>query len=167
MGQAGEQFEFMAYLEGALELTTPSRGHAKTKSYLGRLVETFALERGVILSPYGSWTLKEAPELAGAEPDECYLIGDQERDRPDLVIEVMWTSGSIDKLEIYRRLGIPEVWFWKTGALTVHVLADRKYAVAKRSAALPDLDLDLMASFMDRPSAIEAMRDFRAALRTY
>jgi mRNA interferase MazF len=46
--------------------------------------------------------LKGAPELAGVEPDECYIVGpDQDTDRPDLVIEVIWTSSSIDKLEIW------------------------------------------------------------------
>jgi hypothetical protein len=51
----------IAYLDGALELVRPSKGHERTKSYLGCLVEVFALERGLELSPYGSWTLKGAP----------------------------------------------------------------------------------------------------------
>lgn len=156
----------IAYLEGALELMTPSKGHERTKSYLGRLVEVYALERGILLSPYGGWTLKEAPKQAGAEPDECYLFGpDQDRDRPDLVIEVIWTSGSIDKLSIYQRLAIAEVWFWKAGVLTVHRLDGGAYRVTARSAWLPDLDLELLCTFLDRGTAIEAMRDFRDALR--
>lgn len=156
----------LAYLDGVLELMTPSKGHERTKSYVGRLVEMYALETGLLLSPYGGWTLKEGPQQAGAEPDECYLIGpDQDRDRPDLVIEVIWTSGSIDKLEIYRRLGIPEVWFWKAGALSIYVLAGDAYQLATRSRCFPDLDLAMLCSFLDRPTATEAMRDFRDALR--
>ncbi|HEX7836340.1 MAG TPA: Uma2 family endonuclease [Kofleriaceae bacterium] len=156
----------MAYLDGVLELRRPSKGHERTKSYLGCLVEVFALERDIVLSPYGGWTLKGAPELAGAEPDECYIIGpDQDMDRPDLVIEVIWTRGSIDKLEIYRRLKISEVWFWKDGALSVHVLSAGRYHTAERSALLPALDLGLLCTFLDRRSATEAMRDFRNALR--
>lgn len=156
----------MAYLEGVLELMAPSKGHEQTKSYLGRLVEVFALEHDVVLSPYGSWTLKGAPELAGVEPDECYIIGpDQSKERPDLAIEVIWTSGSIDKLEIYRRLRVGEVWFWKNGMLSVHVLSGDRYRTAERSALLPGLDLALLCTFLDRRSATEAMRDFRDALR--
>ncbi|MEG4506483.1 Uma2 family endonuclease [Microcoleus sp. F6_B4] len=34
---------------------------------------------------------------------------------PDLAIEVVFTSGGIDKLQLYKRLGIPEVWFWEDG----------------------------------------------------
>ena len=156
----------MAYLDGALELMFPSKGHVHTKSYLGCLVEVFALERDLVLSPYGGWTLKRAPELAGVEPDECYIIGpDQDKERPDLVIEVIWTSGSIDKLEIYRRLKISEVWFWKDGVLSVHVLSAARYHPAERSTLLPELDLGFLCKFLDRRSAIEAMRDFRDALR--
>ena len=68
---------------------TPSKDHEPNKSFLGCLLEAYALERGIDLSPYGSWTLKSAPRQSGAEPDECYLVGaDQGRDRPDLAIEV-------------------------------------------------------------------------------
>ena len=100
----------IAFLEGALELMSPSKDRERIKSYIGRLVEAYALEREIDLSPYGSWTLKQAPQQAGLEPDECYLVGDQQRDTPDLAIEVVWTSGGIEKLEIYRRLGVGEVW---------------------------------------------------------
>ena len=156
----------MAYLDGELELMSPSKGHERTKSYLGRLVEVYALERGLELSPYGGWTLKGAPELASVEPDECYIVGpDQEKDRPDLVIEVIWTSGSINKLEIYRRLKVGEVWFWKNDVLSVHVLSEGSYQTAERSALFPELDLKLLCSFLDRRSATEAMRAFRDALR--
>jgi Uma2 family endonuclease len=101
-----------AYLEGALELMSPSRDHERITSYLGRLIEVYAEHADIELSPYRSWTLK-AGRTAGGEPDECYIVGaDQSKDRPDLVIEVIWTSGGIDKLAIYQRLGIDEVWFW-------------------------------------------------------
>ncbi|MCL4821127.1 MAG: Uma2 family endonuclease [Vicinamibacteria bacterium] len=155
----------MAYLEGALELMSPSRDHERIKSYLGRLLEAYALERGIDLSPYGAWTLKNAPKESGLEPDECYLVGDQSRDVPDLAIEVVWTSGGLDKLEIYRRLGVGEVWTWRDAGLSVHVLRGSAYALVERSALFPDLDLALLASFLDRPTAMQAVRAFRDALR--
>lgn len=156
----------IAFLDGALELMTPSKDHERNKSYIGRLLEAYALERGIDLSPYGSWTLKNAPRRSGAEPDECYLVGaDQSRERPDLVIEVVWTSGGIDKLEIYARLGVGEVWFWTDGRIEVHLLHGGRYESATRSALFPDLDIDLLRSFLDRPTALQAVRAFREALR--
>ena len=156
----------MAYLRGVLELITPSKGHERTAASLATLVKAYAFERGILLSSYRSWTLKAAPDEVGAEPDECFLFGpDQERDRPDLAIEVIWTSGSIDKLAIYRRLRVPEVWFWQDRQLTVHLLEGLAYRQVERSSFLPALDLVALCSFLDRRTETEAERDFRAYLR--
>lgn len=54
----------------------------------------------------------------GAEPDECYVFGeDPDPERPDLAIEVIWISGGMNKLEIYRALGVAEVWHWRRGRI--------------------------------------------------
>lgn len=90
---------------------------------------------------------------------------DQSKDRLDLAIEVIWTSGGIDKLAIYQRLGIDEVWFWIAGRLEVHSLRGDSYERMARSRWLPGLDLDLMCTFLDRRSVHIAKRDFREALR--
>jgi Uma2 family endonuclease len=157
----------ISYLDGTIEFMSPSKHDERIKSYIGCLLEAFALERGLDLSPYGSWTLKEAPKRAGVEPDECYLVGnDQSRETPDLAIEVVWTSGGIDKLEAYRRLRVPEVWFWKDGELHVHVLLDEAYAEVERSRVFPELDLRFVATFLDHPTATQAVRAFRAAITT-
>jgi Uma2 family endonuclease len=156
----------ISYLDGSMELMTPSKHHERVKSFIGRLIETYALEVGIDLSPYGAWTVREGPKQAGVEPDECYLIGpDQSRETPDLVIEVIWTSGGIDKLEAYRRLAVPEVWFWKDGAIQVHVLSEGQYRPAQTTDCLPGLDLALLCSFLDHPTAMQAVKAFRAAIR--
>jgi Uma2 family endonuclease len=155
----------VAYLDGALELMRPSRDHERLASYIGCLIEAYALERGLDLSPYGSWTLRNAAKAGGLEPDECYIVGsDQSAERPDLAIEVVWTSGGIDKFEIYRRLSIPEVWIWRDGVITVYALRDDAYAAVEHSAQLPDIDLRLLTSFLDHPTAMQAVRAFRKAL---
>lgn len=155
----------MAYLDGALELMSPSKDHERIKSYLGSLVETYALEKDIDLSRYGSWTLKHAPAAAGLEPDECFILGsDQDKPIPDLAIEVVWTSGGIDKLEIYRRLGVGEVWTWKDDRLVVHVLEADRFERVERSRLFPGLDLELLVSLLDRPTALQAIRALRQAL---
>jgi Uma2 family endonuclease len=155
----------ISFLEGTMELMRPSRDHERIAAWIARLVEVFAEEHGVELSPYGSWTLKH-PALAGAEPDECYIVGeDLTKQRPDLAIEVVWTSGGIDKLEIYRWLGIAEVWFWNDEKITIHVLRGDHYEHVSRSAALPGLDVDLLCSFLDRSLLSAAKREYLAAIR--
>jgi Uma2 family endonuclease len=156
----------LAFLDGALELMSPSKDHERIKSYIGCLLEAYALERGIDMSPYGAWTLKNSPRQSGAEPDECYLVGsDQDGTTPHLAIEVVWTTGGIDKLEIYRRLGVGEVWFWKDGKIEIHLLRSGGYEESERSALFPSLDLVQLCSFLDRPTALQAVRAFRDALR--
>lgn len=156
----------MAYLEGELELMTPSRTHESLKKRLARLVEAWAEEKGVELDGAGSWTLRNELAERGAEPDECYVLGNIEKaDTPDIAIEVIWTHGGIDKLEIYRKLGVREVWLYADGVLKFHVLRGRRYVVASRSALLPKLDPALIASFMDEGTQSEAVRGLRRALK--
>jgi Uma2 family endonuclease len=155
----------MAYLEGVLELMSPSKEHERIKSYIGRLIEAYALERDIDLSPYGAWTLESPPKQSGLEPDECYLVGSQSKDTPDLAIEVIWTSGGIDKLEIYRRLGVGEVWVWKDARIEVHVLRERGYELAEKSSLFPDLDVKLVTSLLDLPTALQAVKALLEALR--
>lgn len=145
---------------------TPSRDHETLKSYIGRLVEAYCLERGIRFIPLGAWTLKDESEERGAEPDECYLFGDADpnADRPHLAIEVEWTSNRIDKLQIYRRLGVGEVWYWRRGRIEIYGLEVDRYRGLERSRVLPGIDLELLVRFLDRPTAYDAIRDYRAAL---
>lgn len=154
-----------AYLEGELEVMTPSRPHESIKSRIGCLVEVWCLERGVDFSPYGSWTLEQKAKESGIEPDECYVFGEvADPERPDLAIEVVWTSGGVKKLDIYAKLGVQEVWFWRRGRITVHLLKGESYAEADASQSLPGINLAELVSYLDRPTASQAMREYRAAL---
>jgi Uma2 family endonuclease len=152
------------YLEGELEIMSPSKDHEQIKSFIGRLLEVWCIDRGMEVTPYGSWTLKGEKKDRGAEADECYIFGTAPRDRPQLAIEVEWSRGNIDKLRLYEKLGVEEVWIWRKGAIQVYVLAGEGFAKAQRSRLLPDLDLGLLASMLDRDTLTQAVRDFRKAL---
>ncbi len=157
----------LAYLEGLVEIMTPSRYHESIKSDLGRLLEAWCLERGVDFSPYGSWTLEDKELERALEPDECYVFGDEPLGRPpDLAIEVIWTSGGLDKLEIYRKLDVREVWVWRRGRLTVHVLQGESYQEVPASGALPGIDLDQLLSCLSRPTASQAIRAYRELIQS-
>lgn len=155
----------ICYLEGTVEIMSPSQTHERIKSVIARLVEVWCLERDITFSTYGSWTLKEAPKRRGAEPDECYVFGSEPRDRPHLAIEIEWTWGRIDKLDIYRKLGVAEVWIWRKGRIQPYRLRGDRYEPITNSAVLPGLDLDLLTRFIDQPTTSDAIRGFRAALR--
>lgn len=155
------------YLEGVLELMTPSHSHESIKSMIGRLVDAWCMENDVGVTPAGSWTLESKEDERGLEPDECYVFGDvADPKRPDLAIEVIWTSGSVNKLEIYRKLGVPEVWIWRNRELQVYTLgADETYARVERSKLLPGIDLAQLLTFVDTRPMTRAVKEYRAALR--
>jgi Uma2 family endonuclease len=156
----------IAYLEGVLEIMSPSLSHENLKSLIGRLVEVWCLERDIDFRTLGSWTLEKKEESRGVEPDECYVFASTaEPKRPDLAIEVIWTSGGLDKLDIYRKLEVREVWFWRRGRLTVHSLRGDRYQDVPQSEVLPGIDLDELARFLDRPTTSQAIREYRASLQ--
>lgn len=154
----------VAYLEGELEIMSPSRKHERIKTAVGRLVELYAVERDVPLIGLGSTTFKQAAKERGAEPDECYCVG-QEKDVPDIALEVVLTSGGMNKLVLYEGLGVPEVWFWRAGAFHVFHLGPEGYRRLDRSEFLPDLDLAHIATLVELPDQAHAVRSFRERLR--
>lgn len=158
----------ITYLQGTLELMSPSRYHENDKKRLARLLERWADESGIRLEGIGSWTLKDSREKRGVEPDECYMIDRvpvSDEDRPDIAVEVIWTSGGIDKLEVYRKLRVREVWFYERGTLRFFTLREERYAAIERSELLPGADPELFVRCMAAPSQSEAIRMLCAALR--
>jgi Uma2 family endonuclease len=118
--------------------------------------------RDIELSGYGSWTVQDEKAMCGAEADDCYIFGTERRDRPHLSIEVEWTEANLDKLQIYEKLGVDEVWIWRNGVIEVYALTGTEYVREQRSRILPALDLALLVSMFDRDTLTQAMRDFRA-----
>ena len=162
----GERRYRMAYLDGAVEIMGASRGHEGKKSMIGCLLEHYCLDRDIPITPYGSWHLEKKSEEAAAEPDECYVFAADPKSKewPDLAIEVVWTSGGINKLEIYRRLRVDEVWFWQRDVLTVFGLTSDGYKPRTRSVHVPDLEIEMLCKPSELEPLNEAIKQLRAAL---
>ncbi|MBK8975856.1 MAG: Uma2 family endonuclease [Planctomycetes bacterium] len=155
----------ITYLEGTLELMSPSLDHEVLKTLIGRLVEAWADETDVELNGCGSWTIRSRPKARGVEPDECYVLGAEPPERPDFAIEVQWSRGGIDKLEVHRGLGVPEVWIWIDGRIHVHALRGEHYVEIPHSELLPTLDLAKLATFLTDTNQSRAVRAWRESLR--
>jgi Uma2 family endonuclease len=159
----------MTYLQGALELMSPGTLHEDAKTIIARLIETWAMERNVDLRGFGGATFRREARERGLEPDECYKLGKLDDDGvPDIAIEVIVSSGLVDKMAVYAGLGVPEVWVWRAqgGAdLEVHRLAGDHYERQARSEVLPELDLVELSRFI-RPgeSQTALARAYRASL---
>ncbi len=144
--QDSPEFRVM-YLEGTLKIMSSSRRHESDKKRIALLLETYFLEMGVDFYPLGSTTFREQSVARGIEPDECYCI-DSEESVPDIAIEVVVTSGGISSLEIYQGLKVPEVWFWQKGSFSLYSLQENNYQEVKHSQFLPELDFELLASYI-------------------
>lgn len=151
------------YLEGTLEITMPGRKHEVSKDNIAGLLRAYFEETRTRFYGLGSTTFKQEAKRRGAEPDASFCVG-TDKEFPDIAIEVVQTSGGINKLEIYKGLDVPEVWFWKKGKFAVYHLRNQEYQLSDRSQFLPDLDLTLLATYVQYPEPLDAVLEFRAAL---
>jgi len=154
----------MTYLQGSLEIMSPSRAHEVDKKQIARLFELFCLERDIPLYGYGSMTCRREEKQRGLEADECYCR-DRDRDMPDLAFEVIVTSPLLDKLEVYRGLGVREVWIYRNGRFDIHALHDDRYERVATSEIFPEVDLAAIARYVAMPDQHAALRAFRDELR--
>lgn len=146
------------YDRGVLEIVSPSTEHDGISRVVAALVEILTEEANADVFNAGSTTFKREDLARGFEPDECFYFWanagrvrelvaskgniDLDAGAPDLVMEVDISSPSLDKLPIYARLGVPEVWRHDGGRLVILGLADEvdgedpRYAEAPASAFL-------------------------------
>ncbi|HVV87338.1 MAG TPA: Uma2 family endonuclease [Kofleriaceae bacterium] len=160
----------LVYQDGVLELMSPGEDHETDKKKLARLFEVHVDHLGVLAEGVGSWTVKNQRRKLGAEADECYLIGRLlERHKtkaPDLVIEVVYSSGGLSKLEVWYGLGAKEVWFWtRKRELLIFVRRPRGWRASSTSALVPDLDPALLVRCMAVVGQTAAVAALRKALQ--
>jgi len=154
----------VTYLEEVLEIMSPSRRHDQNKTNIGMLLEAYFQETRTRFWGLGSTTFRIQAKKGGTEPDECYCIG-TEKEFPDLAIEVVLSSGGVDKLAVYKKLGIREVWFWKNRHFEVYHFRGDEYKKIQQSELLPDLDLALLAYYVEQPDPLDAVLEFREKIR--
>ncbi|RCJ42720.1 hypothetical protein A6770_07525 [Nostoc minutum NIES-26] len=154
----------ITYLDGCIEFMTLGEEHETIKSVLAILLALYLFEIGINFIPVGSATRRAKEKGASFEPEESYYLGEK-KENPDLAIEVNITSGSIDKLEKYKRFNITEVWFWENNQISVYHLSNDNYEQITQSQLLPELDINLLARCVLIPSIIEARTEFIKGIR--
>jgi Uma2 family endonuclease len=159
----------LTYLQGTLELMSPSTLHEDAKKIIARLIEVWAMERDVDLRGFGGATFRREAKERGLEPDECYTLGKLDEDGvPDIAIEVIVTSPLVDKLAVYAGLGVPEVWVWRptSSSIVVHRLVGDRYEVRDRSEVIAELDIAELSAFVQPGESQTGLaKQYQAALR--
>ena len=156
-------------------MMSPSFRHESHKGFLGKLIEAVCLIRDIPLRSGGATTHRRADLQCGLEPDECYWIEHESQMRaareldltvdppPDLVVEVDVTSSSIDRIGIYRQLGVPEVWHCTAEGVRFLVLGpDGQYVTSTQSRSFPFVD---PTSVMSALKAVEKIGETQAVRR--
>lgn len=150
----------LTYLDGCLEIMAPlSEAHEEPRNTLGQLLEIYMRMKNIRFYGRGSTTIGMKELGARKEPDESYCLGTR-KSVPDLAIEVIVTSGGIDILEIYRRVGVREVWFWEDGIISVYCLRETGYELVSKSELLPELDLRSLEFYSRMADQYDAVNAF-------
>ena len=170
----------LTYDSGTLEIRMPLDPHESYKKLLGRLIEAATEEIGLEIRSLGSRTCNRENLVSGLEPDQCYYIQNEPMVRgidqidfnqlppPDLAIEIDITSSSLDRFEIYKDLGVPEIWRYDGEQLTINLLEAGGYRVAKRSIALSPLQAKDFSPFLSSDKTVgenSLIRQFRQIVR--
>jgi Uma2 family endonuclease len=156
----------MIYLDGSLSLVSPSYVHEFLKKRLGSFVSVVVEELDIPCIPAGSTTFRRRRKRGGVEGDETFYLANAaqilgKRDiklrtdpPPDLAIEVVHTHDARAAVEVYRRLGAPEVWVCDVSELQILVRqANGRYIRSEASAAFPFLKAAEIFDWVARPLA--------------
>jgi Uma2 family endonuclease len=159
----------LSFLDGVLEIQKmPGEPHETVKERIGALLELFLLMAGFDFTPTGSMTLEREAVAVKREADKSYKLAPGQK-LPDLAIEVVFSSGGIDKLEVYKRLKIKEVWFWEDGVLDFYHLRgegdELYYEKIASSEEVKGIDRELLSRCINMTNHVEAIKTFQQAIQ--
>jgi len=151
----------LAYDRGVLEAMSSSIQHEKWKSLIGALVRAYSEELGIDLQGSGCTTFRSQLRKRGLEPDDSFYVAHEASIRqvesldlethppPDLAVEIELTRSSLDQLNMYAALKVPEVWSRDAAGVVARCLEPSgSYRIVEKSAALPGLAIAELNRFL-------------------
>lgn len=156
----------VSYFNGVITLVSPSKNHERIAQTIAILVSAYCRKFNLLYFPMGSTRLENKP-LAGKEPDVSFAFN-IDKDIPDLAIEVIFSSGSIDDLSKYQAIGVKEVWFWRNSKISFYQLQTQGYIEITNSQLLANLTSEVIEKFANQgltKSALTIELEFLQQLR--
>ncbi len=138
----------VSYFNGVITVVSPSKNHERIAQTIAILVSAYCRKFNLPYFPMGSTRLENKP-LAGKEPDVSFALN-TDKDIPDLAIEVIFSSGSLDDLSKYQAIGVKEVWFWRNSQITFYQLQTEGYIEITTSKLLPNLTSKILEKFANQ-----------------
>jgi Uma2 family endonuclease len=167
----------IAYSHNTLEIMVPLPEHEIPRDLISDVIKVLFKVAKIRYQPFGSTTFKREG-FTGVEPDACFYVQNyrqmigrrrlQPNDPPpDLAIETDVTSKTA--MEAYRAIGVPEVWVFDSGKLTIHQFQNSGvYKEIDRSSLFPDIDIQkLLPQVLARAwqvGSLQALEEFEAML---
>ena len=146
------------YCDGVLEIVGTGRLHEAIRCLMCLLMGQYFLQRRIVFFTSGTYSQSVEAKVE-YQADWSYCFGTI-KDIPDLCIEIVITSGSPIKIQKYRLMGVPEVWFWEDGTLELYHLREEGYDRIASSEILPELDLSLLKRCILFASPLDALEEF-------
>lgn len=168
----------IAYDRGTLEIMTPLPEHEHYKEVISDIVKDLGDLLDLDYESLGSTTWKRESRLAGVEPDNCFYFQNEAAIRgklqfdlnqdppPDLVLEIDFTSKSLNRFPIYARLGVPEIWCYDSGELKIYHLQNGEYQEAQISLVFPNLAVQEIPRLIEQNRSL-GRRAIRQAVRAW
>jgi Uma2 family endonuclease len=174
----------VTYDRGTLELQARSFTHERGHRTLRFVIDELAAACNTPMRAAGMTTLRRQDLLCGLDPDASYYTrnlqaymqtvrekGEQHDlavvQPPDLAVEVDDSSSMLDRVGIYARLCVPEVWHRTGNRLSVcRLQPDGTYRKSTVSPTFPRVPLDEVMSILLRnqkvsdPSLIGSLRQW-------
>lgn len=163
----GDRHVRVTYDRGELELITLSPLHERCASLLGQFLEALTDAFQLPRLSLGSTTFKRKKLKRGLEPDRCYYLTNEplmrSKDKidlrhdppPDLALEVEITRSALNRMGLYAKLGVPEVWRFDGQKLQVHQLGEGKYQACERSQYFPQVPLPELLRFLQMRTQVD------------
>ncbi len=139
----------ISFLNGIIKIMSPSRNHEIIKDFIYLLIVAYCDAIELDYYPLGSTILKQKDKSVDKEPDTSFCFGSLKQ-IPDLAVEVVFSSGSVDDLEKYQKLGVKEIWFWINNQLDIYSLVDNSYQKQNSSDKLANLDANLLNKYISQ-----------------
>jgi Uma2 family endonuclease len=156
----------LAYDRGQVEITMPSDLHETINCLMKLIVTALAAEFKLKVKGFGSTSLEREDLEAGIQPDSCFYLQNSDRIKgrsfdiqhdppPDLAIEVDITSSSKQRLSIYQRLGVPEIWRYTLREIAIYQLNHGEYKKCDFSPTFPILSGQILQTFLLRSESLD------------
>jgi Uma2 family endonuclease len=166
----------LAYSNNTLEIMVPLPEHEIPKDLISDIVKMLLKLTARKYQPFASTTFKQKGK-AGVEPDACFYIQNYQcmigRRRlqpddppPDLAIETDVTSKTT--LDAYEIIGVPELWIYDSGKLTIYVLQKGKYVESSTSPIFREIEIiQIIPSVVERAwqvGSVQALEELEELL---